>query len=450
MNRRQFLYTGTAGLTLPAARTYAEEFADPKPKRVGLIGCGWYGKVDLFRLIQVAPVEVVSLCDVDKNMLAEAAELVSQRQTSKKKPRIYGDYRDMLKEKDLDLVLVGTPDHWHALPMIAACRAGADVYVQKPVSVDVVEGQAMVAAARKYNRVVQVGTQRRSTPHLVEARDRVLKEGKLGTVGHVEVYCYYHMRANENPPNSPPPDFLDYDMWTGPAPLRPYDKLPHRRWWRAFTEYGNGIMGDMCIHMFDMVRWLLGLGWPKRIASSGGILVQKKSKSNIADTQAATFDFGDLNVVWQHRTWGHPADPQYPWGATIYGDKGTLKLSVNRYDFIPAGKTEAALSGTALTEADKYPEDKTEKDNELHVAAANRRHQQDFLRAVTSRGRPVADIEEGHISSASCILANLAMQLGRTLTWDSARHQVVGDAEANRLLRRPYRKPWVHPERDQV
>src|SRR5262249_10883127 len=158
-----------------------------KPIRAGLIGCGWYGKSDLFRLIQVAPVEVVSLCDVDKRMLVEAADLVATRQASKKKPPTFGDYRDMRKEKDLDLVLLGTPDHWHALAMIAAVEAGADVYVQKPISVDVVEGQAMVAAARKHKRVVQVGTQRRSTPHLVEARDRVLKEKKLGTIGLVEV-----------------------------------------------------------------------------------------------------------------------------------------------------------------------------------------------------------------------------------------------------------------------
>ncbi len=187
--------------------------------RVGLIGCGWYGKCDLFRLIQVAPVEVVSLCDVDKKMLAEAAEMVAARQASKKKPRTYGDYREMLKEKDLDIVLVGTPDHWHALPMIAAVEAGADVYVQKPISVDVVEGQAMVAAARKHKRVVQVGTQRRSTPHLVEARDRVIKEGKLGKVGLVEIYCYYHMRARDNPPDAAaagPPRLRDVDR-PGPA-----------------------------------------------------------------------------------------------------------------------------------------------------------------------------------------------------------------------------------------
>jgi predicted dehydrogenase len=457
MNRREFLSASTAaGLALSAVGRTAEAFADLPPKRVGLIGCGWYGKCDLFRLIQVAPVEVVSLCDVDQRMLAEAAEMVAQRQASKKKPRTYGDYRQMLKEKDLDIVLIGTPDHWHALPMIAACAAGADVYVQKPISVDVVEGQAMVAAARKHKRVVQVGTQRRSTPHLVEARERIIKEGRLGTIGHVEVCCYYHMRNTSTPPVTKPPDYFDYEMWTGPAPLRPYDappdpnsptkdRLPHRRWWRAFMEYGNGIMGDMCIHMLDMVRWMLDLGWPKRISSAGGILVQKNARSNIADTQTATFDFGDLQVVWQHRTWGDPPDPEYPWAAFFYGDKGTLKASVHKYEFFPAGKREPTLTGKAVV-VDKYPEDRTEKDLELHAAEANREHQRDFLRAIASRGKPVADIEQGHISSASCILANLSMQLGRTLTWDPEKHQVVGDEEANKLLRRPYRAPWVHPE----
>src|SRR5215470_13466695 len=226
MNRREFLQVGAASSGLALARTGepapAAAFTAPGTKRVGLIGSGWYGKVDLLRLLQVAPAEVVSLCDVDRKMLAEAADLVASRQASKKKPRTYADYRDMLKEKDLDVVFVGTPDHWHALPMIAAVEAGADVYVQKPISVDVVEGQAMVAAARKHKRVVQVGTQRRSTPHLVEARDRIVREGKLGTVGLVEVYCYYHMRARENPPDTAPPASLDYEMWTGPAPMRPY------------------------------------------------------------------------------------------------------------------------------------------------------------------------------------------------------------------------------------
>jgi predicted dehydrogenase len=350
----------------------------------------------------------------------------------------------MLKEKDLDIVLIATPDHWHALPMIAAVEAGADIYVQKPISIDVSEGQAMLAAARKHQKVVQVGTQRRSTPHLIEARDRIIREGKLGKIGLVEVYCYYHMRNNLNPPDTAPPDYLDWEMWTGPAPMRPYNPIAHPRGWRAFMEYSNGIMGDMCIHMLDMVRWMLELGWPRRISSTGGILIEKGGKANIADTQTATFDFGDLDVVWQHRTWGEPADPKYPWGATIYGDKGTLKASVQGYDFIPSGGG-SPIHRDVTYELDQYPEDRTEKDLERHVAPAIRGHMKDLLAAIDSRGRPVADIEQGYISTASCILANLSMQLGRALTWDAQGGRVAGDDEANRLLTRPYRGPWIHP-----
>ncbi|MDB6123761.1 MAG: oxidoreductase domain protein [Pedosphaera sp.] len=445
MNRRQFLQVSAGALALSSLSTYGIDFADQK-KRVGLIGCGWYGKCDLFRLIQVAPVEVVSLCDVDKQMLADAAMMVSERQVSKKKPRTYSDYREMLKEKDLDVVLVATPDHWHALAMIEAVKAGADVYVQKPIGVDVVECQAMLAAARKCKRVVQVGTQRRSTPHLIEAREKIVKEGRLGKVAHVEICCYFHMRTKENPPDTAPPENLDYEMWTGPAPMRPYNKLVHPRSWRAFMEYGNGIVGDMAIHMFDMTRWMLGLGWPKSISSSGGILMDKNSKSNISDTQSITFDYGDLQVVWQHRTWGDAPDPKYPWSAIFYGDKGTLKAGLMGYDFIPSGKGEEGVHRDVTYELEQFPEDKTEKDLEKHVAPAIREHMKDFLSCIATRGRPVADIEEGCISSVACILGNVSMQLGRSLKWDAAKGQVVGDEEANRLLRRPYRAPWVHPE----
>ena len=416
-NRRQFLLTSAAALAWSRLPGDAAEGADAK-KRVGLIGCGWYGKCDLLRLIQVAPVDVVSLCDVDKRMLADAAEQVASRQASHKTPRTYGDYRQMLREKDLDMVLIATPDHWHALPMIAAVEAGADVYVQKPTAVDVVESQAMLAAARKHRRVVQVGTQRRSTPHLMEAREQIVKAGRLGKIAYVDVYCYYHMHARENPPDTEPPDYLDYEMWTGPAPMRPYNKLVHPRSWRAFMEYGNGIVGDMCVHMLDMVRWMLDVGWPRSVSSSGGILIDKQSKANITDTQTATFDFGDLKIVWNHRTWGRSPDPDYPWGATFYGDKGTLRASVMGYDFVPEGEGGGpAVHKDVTYELEQYPEDKTEKDLERHVAPAIRVHMKDFLAAIASRGRPVADIEQGHISSASCILANLSMQLGRTLEW---------------------------------
>ena len=215
-------------------------------------------------------------------------------------------------------------------------------------------------------------------------------------------------------------------------------------------EYGNGIVGDMCVHMLDMTRWMLDLGWPSRVSSSGGIFVDKKSVANISDTQTAMFEFPELNVVWTHRTWGDAPDSQYPWAAIVYGEKGTLKASVNGYDFYPSGKKEPTLSGKPLFEYDKFPEDETEKDLERHVASAVRWHMQDLLKNIESRGKPVADIEQGYISSASCILANNALKLGRTLTWDPHKERVVNDEEANRLLRRPYRQPWVHPSVESV
>jgi len=455
VNRRTFLGTSTAaGLAYSTISSTAVEIAKEPVKRVGLIGSGWYGKIDLFRLIQVAPVEVVALCDVDIKMLSEAADMVAKRQKSGKRPKTYGDYRTLLKENKLDLVLIATPDHWHALPMIDAVKVGCDVYVQKPTSIDVVESQAMLAAARKYDRVVQVGTQRRSTPHLMEAKEKIVDAGLLGNIAHAEVCCYYHMRNRSNPVDAMAPDNLDYEMWTGPASMRAYNSLCHPRGWRAFMEYSNGIVGDMCIHMLDTVRWMLGLGWPTSVVSQGGILVDKQAKANTTDTQTACFDFDDLQVVWQHRAWGHAPDPKYPWAAFLYGDKGTLKLSVNSFDFIPSNKRdgqEESIHRDCKMELEEYPEDKTEKDLERHVAPAVRVHMLDFLNAVAKRTRPVADIEEGHISTVSCLLANISQKLGgRSLKWDADSHRIIGDEEANKFLVRPYREPWIHPTPDNV
>jgi predicted dehydrogenase len=444
ISRRRFLQTSAATLALSTLGADALDITG-KPRRVGLIGAGWYGKSDLWRLLQVAPVEVVSLCDPDKNMLAGAVEILSQRVKSKTAPRLYSDYREMLKQKDLDLVLIGSPDHWHALHCIAAIESGADVYCQKPISRDVREGEAMLDAAGKHNRVVQIGTQRKSTPHLIDAKKQVIEAGLLGTIGHVDMCCYFHMRANGNPPVEPVPAFLDYEMWTGPAPLRPYDGLPHKRWWRTFTEYGNGIVGDMCVHMLDTARWMLGLGWPKRVSSSGGIFVQKDGKSNITDTQSAVFEYEHFNCNWQHRSWGEPVDPDYPWALFIHGEKGVLKASTMRADFIPHDKNAKPIHFDCLFEKEKFPEDTTEKDIELNAAPATRLHMLDFLAAVEKRSKPVADIEQGHTSTASCILANVAMKAGRALSYDPVKRVIIGDEEATKLLRRDYRAPWVHP-----
>lgn len=442
INRRDFLRNSSMLLAMSALHPYMP-YSAAKVKRVALIGTGWYGKSDLFRLMQVAPVEVVGLCDVDAHELKQAVTMVNERQQQKNLAS-FSDYRKLLKETKPDIVLIGTPDHWHALQAIDAIKSGASVYLQKPVSRDVIEGEAILAAARKYKSVVQVGTQRRSTPYLVDAKQKIVDAGLLGKVHHAEICCYYHMHSNANPPLQPVPDFFDYEMWTGPAPLRPYDGLPHRGWWRAFMEYGNGIIGDMCIHMFDAVRWMLNLGWPKSISSNGGIYVDKEGKSNIADTQTAVFAYDELECVWQHRTWGTADDPQYPWAFKIYGDKGTLCCDVWKYDFIPADGGKK-LHGDVLWEKEKYPEDLKEPDIELHVASATRRHMLNFLDAIDKGVPPVADIEQGHISTASCIIANLAMQLKRPLSYDPVKREITGDEEATRLLQRKYRSPWEHP-----
>ena len=279
----------------------------------------------------------------------------------------------MLAEKDLDIVL-----HRYARPLARPAddrrgrKQGADVYVQKPISIDVVEGQAMQAAARKHGRVVQVGLQRRSTPHLIEARDKIIREGKLGRVGLVEIYCYYHMRAGGNPPDKQPPEYLDYEMWTGPAPMRPYNQLVHPRGWRGFTEYGNGIIGDMCVHMLDATRWMLGLRLAEAAsAARAASWFPRASKANISDTQTATFDFGDLPVVWNHRTWGPRCpDPKYPWAMTFYGEKGTLKASVFSYDFTPEQRPFRTSQGRDLRGwCEQVPRRRDrEGTSEIHVA----------------------------------------------------------------------------------
>ena len=439
MNRRQFLSTSSASL--------ASALAAGKPKRVGLIGCGWYGKCDLFRLIQVSPVEVVfALRRVDKQMLSQAAEMVSSRQASKKVPRTYGDYREMLKEKDLDIVLVATPDHWHALAMIAAVKSGSDVYVQKPISTDIVEAQAMLAVARKYKRVVQVGMQRRSTPHLIEARENIVAAGKLGKIAYVDICCY--TRPNRgNPPDTDPPAYLDYEMWTGPAPMRPFQRAdssgpvarfhgvrqrddrrhghPHVR--HGSLDDGSGLAEE---------RVVIGRN-PDQQGRQGEHLRHANRGLRLRRDQ----DGLESPALGR----GLLLDPKYTWAATLYGDKGTLKAGLNGYDFTPLGKGEA-IHRDCVYELEQYPEDKTEARLEKNVAPAIRGHMRNFLANIASRGKPVSDIEQGYISTASCILANLAMQTGRTLAWDAAQHRIANDEAADRLLQRPYRQPWNHPD----
>jgi predicted dehydrogenase len=287
---------------------------------------------------------------------------------------------------------------------------------------------------------------------LFEARE-LIQQGRLGRIGLVETYCYGR-RGITNPPDQPPPETLDYEMWTGPAPMRPFNPGIHPRGWRDYMEYGNGTIGDMGIHMIDMVCWMMDLGWPRWISSTGGNYFHKEGKPNIPDMQNAIFDYGDLQITWQHRHFGANPDPKYWWGANFYGEKATLKASVFMFDYIPLDGGSPIHrewndpKAKYPVDSDKYPEDKTEKGIEYHVAPAIREHMKDLLQCTASRGRPRADIAAGSMSTSMCVLANLSLQLKRTLAWDEAKGRVMGDDEANQLLARPYRAPWRHPTPD--
>ncbi|MDO4574717.1 MAG: Gfo/Idh/MocA family oxidoreductase [Planctomycetia bacterium] len=418
-----------------------------KPLRAVLIGCGWYGKSDVFRLIQCGgeKISVVGLCDVDRRVLEEAGKLVAARQVSGKVPNLYRDHREMLEREKPDVCLISTPDHWHALQMIDAVKAGCDVYVQKPIGVDVRECLAMREAVRASDRVVQVALQRRSTPVLQDAIRKYLDPHALGQVAGVTTFCDWGSRKPIRQEPVAIPEWVDFDRWAGPAPVIPYYPNIHQRRWRIRMEYGNGYLGDMAVHMLDMVRWMLKLEWPTRISSFGGTYVNRGGISNISDTQNVTWAFPDLNVTWEHRQWSDVRDPDYPWGAILYGSEGVLKANPWRYAFRP-NNGRAWRKVVATTEYDRYPTDETEPGLERQIAGANRAHMWNFLARVVDRGKPNASIEQGCISSVCCILANISAALGGvTLDWDPETFTVKNCPEANALLARPYRSPWVHP-----
>jgi predicted dehydrogenase len=445
---RRDVLSGTAA-SLTAASLGGLAFAATRPMTVGVIGSGWMGRCDVLALMQVAPVQVTALCDVDTNALADLKTRIAAFPDSMAKqarsPQLYHDYRTMLAKQKFDIVIVGTPDHWHALPTIAALKAGSHVYMEKPVTIDVAEGKAVLAAARKANRVVQVGTQRRASPPHVEARDRVVREGLLGKIGMVEMWGLYHQRKASFPPATNPPANLDWEFYVGPAPMVPYHPEIHPIAWRSFREFGNGYIADLGVHFMDTVRWMLDLRWPNRVSSTGGVYVDKDTISTVVDTQTAQWEYDNLLMSWSNREWAaFPDGPFGGWGAKLYGDKGTLTLGSVNYEFEPAAGG-AKLSGNLDAEIAKFPNDKKLLPMDRQLVPLTRPNMRDFIAAIREKRKPVADIEEGYISTSSVILANMAMDLGRPLRWDSQNERVIGDDEAQKRLLRPYRAPWVHP-----
>jgi predicted dehydrogenase len=446
MNRRKFV--SSLAVTGAAIASGARLFgADSRSRpQVGLVGCGWYGGVVLESFARAVGVDFVSVCDVNQHFLKKTLGTIAKYQSEV--PAAHLDFREMLAARHHDIVIVSTPDHWHALPAIAAMQAGADVYLEKPIGVDVIEGEALVAAARKYGRVVQVNTQRRSNPLYAQARDKYITGGLLGKIALVETYSFIHDRPTGFIPDAPIPAHLDYDFWSGPAPLTPFKAPKEDKDWRSWMEYGNGSIGNLGVHMVDQVRWLLGLGWPESISSSGGIYVDTASSANIPDTMRSTFKYPGLDLSWEYRAWGRSPIPTRhwsdQWGARFIGEKGSLNLTMMEVAFSPGdgGPREGIhmLSKTGNLENIDFS-----GDNHIYDSVQDR-HVLDFMHARETRGRPLADIGEGHISTASCELANISMKVGRPVRYDPTTRTIPGDPEASALLARPYRAPWVHPD----
>lgn len=451
MNRRHFLSTLAAAGSSLALRPSAWAQSDSDtPLRIGLIGSGWFGGVILDALLQCTPIESVALCDPNAQVRGALAEQLTARGVGAVTQ--FADFRKLLEERTLDVVVIATPDHWHALPAIAAMQAGADLILEKPIATDVIEGAALVAAAQKYGTTVQVNLQRRTLPFLHEAKRRFIESGRLGKVAVAETYCYLGMLPRGSDPAVEPPTYLDYDLWSGPAPLTPYRPTKASRGWRSFKEYGNGIVGDMGVHMIDVARMMLDLGWPQAVSSTGGTYQLKKSMATVPDTQLCIYEYPDLRLTWEHRAWGRSPIPGTHWtdhwGARFIGENGTLNVTSLSFEFTPAGDGETEFFHLLSTDGSREKIDFSRFDGALGILQKG--HVNDFLAARAKGTTPGASIEQGHVSTACSALANLALELGRPLAYDPETHTVRGDDEATALLRRPYRAPWTHPEIDAV
>jgi predicted dehydrogenase len=428
MNRREFLKgAGAASMTFSAMPLLGAQSVSRKYK-TALIGSGWWGMNILRCAIEAGESKVVALCDVDQNLLDPAADEV-ERLTGDR-PKRYRDYRELLSAEKPEIVIVATPDHWHALITIAAVKAGAHVYVEKPIGHTIREGRAMVKAARETGRTVQVGTHRRVSPHNVSGM-AFLRSGRVGKIGMVRAFVHYGGGPGRPTPDTEPPKGLDWDMWCGPAPLRPFNPRIHPRGFRQFLDYANGQLGDWGIHWMDQILWWTEEKYPRRVSSSGGRYVLRDN-TDAPDTQVATFEFETFTAVWEHRLYAANEAEKHNIGCYFYGTEGTFHMGwQDGWTFYPARRGQPVVH--------EEPQLNRPDDQNIRELWA------DFLNSLKTRRLPVCDIEIGHRSTNMALLGMLALKAGRSVQWDGEKEQIVGDPAANRLLSRPYRAPWKYP-----
>jgi predicted dehydrogenase len=447
-NRRHFIKTTAAASLAFSAMPLLGATNTPGKFRTVLIGCGWWGNNILGEAMASGACDIVGLCDVDSRMLTSTRDRV-EKETGDK-PATYRDYRDLLDKLKPDIAIIGTPDHWHPLQTIAAVQSGAHVYVEKPIGHTIREGRAMVQAAREKGKTVQVGTHRRVSPHCAFGRE-FIQSGKLGEVGMVRAFVHYGGGPEKPLPNIDPPKELDWDLWCGPAPLRPFNGgldlanpwrgCIHPRGFRQYLDYANGTLGDWGIHWMDQILWIMDEKYPQTVFSTGGrpikgpaILNAHEQTTDAPDHQQATFKFSNFTATWEHRQFaGNNAEKGENVGCYFYGTEGTLHIAWrDGTTFYPRNKQQATIHEPATLHK---PDDQNIK--ELWT---------DFLNSIRTGQKPIADIEEIHRSTNMSLLGMLSYKLGRSIDWNGDAETIIDDPTANGMLSRSYRKGWEYPK----
>ena len=455
MNRRNFMSStaaGIVGVSTTLGSTAAVKGANDRII-VGLIGAGGMGRYNLKDFMGMKDVSVAAVCDVWEHNRNLAVKMTEDQASGK--ARAFTDFRKLLELKEIDAVIVATPDHWHALPTILACEAGKDVYVEKPLAHNIYEGRKMVEAARKHNRVVQMGTQQRSGNHYAEAF-QLIQDGKVGKISRIATWNYGNEspRGIGNPPDGNPPAGLDWDMYLGAAPQVPFNPnrfIVHFRW---FWDYGGGMMTDWGTHHIDSVHMAMGVKAPRAVSAAGGKYVLKDNRET-PDTLEVTYEYADFILTFSHRALNGRGYQGRTYGIEFYGTDGTLFIDRGGYEIYPETRIideEPLAPYLKQLKSDDNPPKPWERTRAMNSSRSQMvqgdgseqhiSHVRNFLDCVKSRQRPNSEVEQGHFSTTASHLGNIALHTGRKIHWDSEKEQVIGDPEANKLLRRQYRNPW--------
>ena len=438
LNRREFvkgsLSTAAALTILPIRKSYSAN----EKVIIGVMGLGGRGTYLAERFASRSDAEVAYLCDPDSRRFARARNVVEEAQN--KKPKMVQDFRRILDDSSVDVLINATPDHWHALGSIMACQAEKDVYVEKPMAHNIWEGRKMIEAARKYKRVVQVGMQSRSAPYMKKAVEYI-RSGKLGDVYLIRVFNMMKHSTMRKGPSRPVPEGFDYDMWCGPAPRLPYN--PNRSWLNQW-EYSCGPIAGDAVHQLDLARYLFGdKPYPDTVSNTGGICALRDGRE-IPDTQLAAYEYGDFTLLTESALWmpymkKTPSSvrdsdkfPDWPFSSTkieVMGTEGFMY--VGRH----GGGWQAYDSSGELVRSE-------------YGRQADKEHQDNFIDCIRTRKKPNTDVEQGHYSVLLCHLANISYRVGnQKLTLDPKTESFVNASDANKYLKRTYRAPWIIPDR---